>query len=131
MPWKNKEDAVEWRNKNKQAKKDYDAARNNTSTVKAKVKQNKAQKTDVIRQYLISYLTSHPCTDCGETDIIVLEFDHIESKEIGISKAVNRGWSLKKIQNEIAKCVVRCANCHRRKTAKDFNWYKTCRGLVK
>ena len=131
MTWKNKEDAIEWRRKNKKAKSLYDATRNKSSRVKTKVKQTKALKTQRIRQYLIDYLSSHPCIDCGETDIVVLEFDHIESKEIGICKAVNRGWSLKKLQNEISKCVVRCANDHRRKTAKDFNWYKTHRGLVK
>jgi hypothetical protein len=31
---------------------------------------------------------------------------------------------LNQVKNEIEKCDVRCANCHRRKTAKDFNWYK-------
>jgi hypothetical protein len=33
------------------------------------------------------------------------------------------GWN--RILAEIAKCQVRCANCHRRKTARDFKWFKT------
>jgi protein-arginine kinase activator protein McsA len=77
------------------------------------------------RKKLYSYLLTHPCIDCQENDPIVLEFDHVRGtkKEI-VSKLVNQGFSWEVILNEIKKCEVRCANCHRRKTAKDFNWYK-------
>ena len=65
------------------------------------------------------YLATHPCINCGEKDIVVLEFDHVRGiKEFNISWAVFRQVSIKRMLDEIAKCDVRCANCHRRKTAK-------------
>jgi 5-methylcytosine-specific restriction endonuclease McrA len=76
------------------------------------------------RKLLYDYYFSHPCIDCGEKDPMVLELDHIKDKDMAVSKAVGRGWSKERILAEIAKCEVRCANCHRRKTAKQQGWYK-------
>ena len=56
------------------------------------------------------------CTDCGEADPIVLDFDHLSDKEINVSMAIGQGWSDARIDAEIAKCEVVCANCHRRRT---------------
>lgn len=75
------------------------------------------------RKYVFNYLKSHPCVDCNENDPIVLEFDHLNDKIDSISVLVNNRASLKKIQKEIDKCEVRCANCHRKKTAKQNNYY--------
>lgn len=74
------------------------------------------------RDFVFDYLSQHPCVDCGQTDPIVLEFDHISDKEKAISNVIHR-WSLDHIVSEIEKCEVRCANCHRRKTAKQMNWH--------
>jgi hypothetical protein len=74
--------------------------------------------------YVFQYLKNHPCVDCGESDPIVLEFDHQHSKERNVSDLLRGSYSLKKVILEIDKCEVRCANCHRRKTAKQFNWYQ-------
>jgi len=73
-------------------------------------------------QFMVDYLKQHPCIDCGETDPVVLEFDHRGNKDYTVSKMVY--YSLEAIQEEIAKCDIRCGNCHKRKTAKQFNYYK-------
>jgi protein-arginine kinase activator protein McsA len=76
------------------------------------------------RMFIFEYLKSHPCIDCPESDPVVLEFDHINNdKEYNISSLVACGYSLAKIKKEIKKCKVRCANCHRRKTMNQFDWY--------
>jgi len=66
--------------------------------------------------FLIEYFASHPCVDCGESDPVVLEFDHLEEKSFNIAKGLrDRSWEA--LVTEIAKCDVVCANCHRRRTA--------------
>lgn len=88
-------------------------------------KRNKMIK-DIGTSYLGPYLLSHPCIDCGEKDILVLEFDH-RDRTIKISEIRNiiqRGGTLEKVKNEVEKCDVRCANCHRRKTEKENNSWK-------
>ena len=70
------------------------------------------------------YLACHPCVDCGEADIIVLQFDHVVGKKRGNVTSLARRNSLDIVKAEISKCEVRCANCHVRKTAKEQNWYK-------
>lgn len=72
---------------------------------------------DERRQYVRDYLESHPCVDCGETDPIVLEFDHVRGdKSANVSRIANNTCSVERLQAEIDKCEVRCANCHRRAT---------------
>jgi hypothetical protein len=68
-------------------------------------------------QYLVAFLREHPCVDCGESDPIVLEFDHLRDKKFGIASGI-RGRNWQDVLDEIAKCEVVCANCHRRRTAK-------------
>jgi len=77
------------------------------------------------RQFIYDYKSIHPCVDCGETDPIVLDFDHRDMKRKSFSLLVSR--SLATIMNEIAKCDVRCANCHRRRHYKNrgaFNGHR-------
>lgn len=77
------------------------------------------------RQYVIDYLNKHPCIDCGESDIVVLEFDHVRGeKKHNVSTLINHGGSIKTLQQEIDKCDVRCANDHRRVTAQRAGWFK-------
>lgn len=72
---------------------------------KLSVKRNKG--------FVSEYLKSHPCVDCGNPNIIVLDFDHIRGKERNVSDMVRGSMSIENIKKEIEKCEVRCANCHR------------------
>ena len=74
----------------------------------------KAQRTRRLL-YLTEYKAAHPCTDCGEADPIVLEFDHLpQFPKLGnIAALLN---SRAKLLAELAKCEVVCANCHARRT---------------
>lgn len=86
----------------------------------------RAKKTKSKYQLLIAYLQIHPCIDCNEKDILVLEFDHLnsDSKLADVSQMINNGVSWTRVEQEIEKCVVRCRNCHQRKTAKERNSWK-------
>jgi len=65
------------------------------------------------------YLELHPCTDCGDTDPCCLDFDHVRGeKRYDVSRMIGKGHSWETILNEIRKCEVRCASCHRKRHAK-------------
>ena len=80
---------------------------------------------------VLQYLLEHPCVDCGETDPVVLEFDHQRDKVKALSVLVAQAASWETLQAEIEKCQVRCANCHRRRTAREANnfRYQMTRGV--
>jgi len=74
------------------------------------------------KRMIEQYLRSHPCVDCGETDVDVLTFDHVRGDKL-FNIGNSRLKSVAKLQAEIEKCDVRCANCHLRatKTRKQFH----------
>lgn len=77
------------------------------------------------REFLWSMLIDRSCIDCGENDPIVLQFDHVRGKKtLAICEMVSRCYSNERIVEEAAKCEIRCANCHQKRTAKQFGWHK-------
>jgi hypothetical protein len=83
-----------------------------------------AENKRVQQQLVIEYLASHPCVDCGEADVVCLEFDHVRGRKRGDVSRMMGSYTWPTIRAEIEKCDVRCANCHRRKTAKLNGWYR-------
>lgn len=105
-----------------QANKPYYLAKN----VRARVEHRKTNR-DIAYEYLVT----HPCVDCGEADPVVLDFDHIDptTKLFCVGTMLSRE-ATPAIVREMAKCVVRCANCHRMRTATQFGSYRIGEDLV-
>jgi len=87
-------------------------------------KDYKLRERGKLKLKVIDYLRDHPCVDCGESDHVVLEFDHVGEKQSGVANMVNDVKKWDDILSEIEKCHVRCANCHKRKTAKQLGYWK-------
>lgn len=125
-----------WRNKAKghrqstckrcQSEKTLEHYRRNKKPYLDRARKRKQVYVQEVVGRVLDYLATHPCVDCGEDDIIVLQFDHRDPAE----KKYDISWMLKwqktwnLIEAEIAKCDVRCANCHVRRTAKENSWKK-------
>jgi len=92
--------------------------------IRAKLRREKLKIE--FRKNMLEYLSDKTCKDCGESDIRVLELDHIDPKQkhFTVSQAVRLGYGWEDVVREINKCQVLCANCHKRRTAQQFNWYK-------
>jgi hypothetical protein len=94
--------------------------RKNREAQKTRLLQNSAIRRADNRIRAIDYLRAHPCVDCGETDIVVLQFDHLRDKKADVTAMITSGATWGAIEREIAKCEIRCANCHRLETARRF-----------
>ena len=80
--------------------------------------------------FVYSYLAESGCVDCGIKDGRVLEFDHVGEKRFEIAKGFT-SYRLDRLLDEMKKCEVVCANCHRRRTAKRAgSWRAILTGLV-
>jgi len=93
--------------------------------VKKNVKRNRqlckasAEARRPKRDALIDSAKNRPCADCGlQFDAKAMDFDHLpgHEKHSKVSHFRRLGYSLKKIKDELDKCDVVCANCHRLRT---------------
>ena len=84
----------------------------NKATVAAKKDRKRKRLREIVRE-----AKSRPCADCGQTyPYYVMDLDHTgEDKSMIVSKLVNFG-ATQRLLDEIAKCEVVCANCHRERT---------------
>jgi hypothetical protein len=74
------------------------------------------KRRDETREWFNEYKSNLSCVECGENHPATLDFHHVDrtQKEYGIAYMVNGYASKEKIIEEIEKCVVLCANCHRK-----------------
>src|SRR5437763_16015972 len=74
-----------------------------------------AQKRE-LRRWLNEYKATLCCSRCAENHPACLDFHHLDphTKVDGITELIKRIVSKQRILDEIAKCEVICANCHRK-----------------
>lgn len=86
----------------------------------ATIRKSRAYK---IKRDFINKIKDRPCADCKKIyPSFVMDFDHngLEGKLNNIATIVAKNWSLEKIKEEIRKCDVVCANCHKLRTHKKY-----------
>lgn len=80
------------------------------AVIRARTNAQRAASIALVTEHLLT----HPCVDCGNPDLRVLDFDHRPSalKRDAVMKLVRDGFSTRTVADEIDKCDVRCRNCH-------------------
>lgn len=73
------------------------------------------------RQWLTDYKAARGCKQCGESDPDCLDFHHFDPSQKEVQPATMwwRQWSVKRMEVELAKCIVLCSNCHRKLHASE------------
>lgn len=125
FPWKNREDGVR-SGMCKGCHRTYSREHylRNKDSYRRKATKHRTELLAKNRQLISDHLSSHPCVDCGETDIVVLDFDHIAGKSFSIGRSYGKVTTAV-LSAEIAKCEVRCANCHRRRHSTSGSWWRS------
>ena len=108
MPYKNKSDRIanaeKW---------------NKENPLRVKEIQAKSKRDIYIRNrnYVKNIKENGACADCGNKfHFAAMDFDHLKDKTFNVSHLVKNDYSIKKIEEEIAKCDLVCSNCHRIRT---------------
>lgn len=106
----------------KECIKDYDHLRHQRDKEKIALRKAIERKKRVEENnfLLFEYFKDKKCKICGETNQLLFEFHHRNSKEkeYNISEIMyTKIW--KNIQKEIKKCDILCCSCHRLLTMKE------------
>ena len=83
---------------------------------KKKEKERIKKRRSMLKRWLIKYKKGLNCSNCGEEHTACIEFHHKDAskKEFSLSEAVSHGCSKNRMIKESQKCIVLCANCHRK-----------------
>lgn len=65
------------------------------------------------RDFIDNYKKDKCCSKCNEKRYYLLDFHHLNPKEKDFNLGDATKYSIKKLENELEKCVFLCSNCHR------------------
>ena len=98
---------------------------------KGEYQRNKAyyagkNKLTILRNqlYVYEHLEKSSCELCGDTNPMVLTYDHLRDKVMEISEMCRQSFSIKTLQAEMDKCRILCYNCHMIHTHQENNSIK-------
>lgn len=136
--WDNKEDPEIRKENTKINRKDRQRKRrqwrwHNDSNYKTKLSKRHGKRKTEMLIWLMEYKSTLKCINCDEDFIGCLEFHHNDpaQKDFTISRMVMDGWGKERILEEIEKCDILCANCHRKWHWENDIRFKTKRQMLK
>ena len=82
-----------------------------------RINRNNRNRKQRLRE-MVSEYKARPCVDCGvQYPPYVMDLDHVRGdKDTNVAQMVSAGYAKKRIMEELLKCEVVCANCHRMRT---------------
>jgi predicted HNH restriction endonuclease len=78
------------------------------------LKDKAAQVTERNKDFSDRVKSNNCCRYCSESIDCVLEWHHLEEKDSNVSDLVRSEYSIERIAEEMDKCVLLCANCHKK-----------------
>lgn len=88
----------------------YASSEKRRNDVRSRNELSRQRKRDFVRRYK----SFCGCRICGEKDFVVLDLHHVDPSEKDGNPSTYTMYSMIRLKSEIRKCVVLCANCHRR-----------------
>lgn len=100
-------------NKEKIIKRCTEYAKQNIIASRKYKNKSKHSKKEIAREYVRNIKIN---CKCGQNNYMSLDFHHkdVKDKKYSINKLISHGYKLETIKNEIDKCIIICANCHRK-----------------
>ena len=101
-----------WKNRERNLKYNRKYNADNRETLAAQAAVRLQQKIKLIRK-----AKDQPCADCGKSyPYYVMDLDHVRGTKVQNVANLRGRVGTEKLLEEIAKCDVVCANCHRERT---------------
>lgn len=91
---------------------DREAYAKNTHGRKEKIRQRARDEQQHVYEFYRRVKKNQACSKCGDARWYVIDFHHIADKDYEIARLARSG-SIKKLKDELRKCIPICANCHR------------------
>lgn len=104
--------------KNIEEKRAYERNWYKTTGKQSRLDANKKWETRKLEEFK-KIKSNLKCEKCGENHTACLEFHHLDpTKKDGNVSQLAKSFSTKRLLEEISKCVILCANCHRKEHYK-------------
>lgn len=83
---------------------------------KAKFLERQWVRRSIVTRTVLEAKFGKACTECGETHPACLDFHHVDpgQKVANVAAMRQNGWTREQVLSELEKCVLLCANCHRK-----------------
>ena len=118
FPWKNKSKNLKQR-RCRSCYSEYNRLyyKNGEKTKQVKrVRANNKKAKEKLKELLSQYKSNFSCVVCDESAIECLDFHHMDptQKEKAVARLMCDVYNWDRIKEEIDKCIIVCANCHRK-----------------
>lgn len=120
MPYKSSEKRREYHREYMRNRYNNDTEFKNAHRARTKINKKSYR---VAAAEIISRFRLNGCVRCGEKDECCLSAHHVDAslKQFEVSNAISSQFGLKRIEEELARCVCLCENCHRKLHAGRFD----------